>query len=105
MSRVFMVILALLWSVPLHAQNTPTISQWIAIFQEVQQHPVFRELKVIFAKTPAENVDYCPASRPPESFGKTGPASDPRGATTAALPPFVTCRRVEASTFLPNSAE
>ncbi len=60
MSRSFIVVLALLWSVPLQAQNIPTVSQWIAIFQEVRQHPVFRELKVIFAKTPAENVDYSP---------------------------------------------
>jgi len=52
--------LALLWPAWTWAQGIPTVTQWIALFQEVHQHPLFRDLKVSYAKIPAESVGYSP---------------------------------------------
>ena len=52
--------LALLWPALCRAQGIPTVSQWIALFQEVHQHPLFLDLKVSYAKIPAENAGYSP---------------------------------------------
>jgi len=52
--------LALLWPALSWAQGIPTATQWIAIFQEVHQHPLFRDLKFSYARLPAKNVGYSP---------------------------------------------
>ena len=52
--------LAILWPALSWAQGIPTLTQWIAIFQEVHQHPLFRDLKFSYARIPAENVGYSP---------------------------------------------
>ncbi len=55
-----LAILALLWPALSCAQGIPTVTQWITLFQEVHQHPLFRDLNVSYAKIPAENAGYSP---------------------------------------------
>jgi len=52
--------LALLWPALSWAQGVPTVTQWIAIFQEVHQHPLFRDLKFSYGRIPAENAGFSP---------------------------------------------
>ncbi|MCY7308750.1 MAG: hypothetical protein LH632_21990 [Rhodoferax sp.] len=42
------------------AQGIPTVTQWIAIFQEVHKHPLFKDLKFSYARIPAEKVGHSP---------------------------------------------
>jgi len=63
MSKVtlaILTILALLWPPLSWAQGIPTMTQWIAVFQEVHQHPLFRDLKFTFGRIPAEKAGYSP---------------------------------------------
>lgn len=61
MSRmVGILVLSLLCSVLAWAQGTPTVAQWISVFKEVRQHALFRDLKMSYAKAPAENIGFTP---------------------------------------------
>ena len=60
MSKVGVGILGIFWSALAWAQGIPTVTQWIDVFQEVRQHPLFQDLKFSYAKAPAENVAYSP---------------------------------------------
>jgi len=63
MSKVTVAILAslaLLWPALSWAHGIPTVKQWIDLFQEVHQHRLFRDLKVSYARIPAEKAGYSP---------------------------------------------
>ena len=60
MFRLAIGLLGVLWSAWCCAQDIPTVVQWTALFQEVRQHPLFRELAFSYAKAPAANVEYSP---------------------------------------------
>jgi len=63
MSKAFITILAslaLLWPALSWAQGIPTVTQWIALFEEVRQHPLFRDLKVSYARIAVEDAGYSP---------------------------------------------
>jgi len=60
MPKATLAILALLWPALSWAQGIPTVTQWIALFQEVHQHPLFRDLKISYAKIPVEDAGYSP---------------------------------------------
>ena len=60
MAKVSMVLAALLWSVLSWAQDVPTANQWIGLFKEVQQHALFKDLKVAYAMAPVANVGDSP---------------------------------------------
>lgn len=60
MRSIATVFLLLFWSAWASAQGIPTVDQWIGIFQEVHRHPLFSDLKITYAKAPAENVGYSP---------------------------------------------
>ncbi len=63
MSKATLAILASMafwWPALSCAQGIPTVTQWITLFQEVHQHPLFRDLKVSYAKIPAEKAGYSP---------------------------------------------
>ena len=60
MAKVCIATLVLLWSTLGWAQNIPSVRQWVSIFDEVHQHPLFKDLKVTYAKTPAESVGFSP---------------------------------------------
>ena len=60
MRSIATVLLMLFWSAWASAQAIPTVAQWIGIFQEVHRHPLFADLKISYAKAPAENVGYSP---------------------------------------------
>jgi len=53
-------LLSLLWPAVSWGQSIPTVTQWIALFQEVHRHPLFSNLKVSYAKIPAEAAGYSP---------------------------------------------
>ena len=61
MSKLVIGSLALWWSALVWAQDNPSVTQWISIFQEVRQHALFKDLRLTFAKAAAENVEYAPA--------------------------------------------
>ena len=60
MSRVAVGFLMIFWPALSCAQNIPTVVQWIALFEEVRQHELFRDLKTTYAKTPAASVGFSP---------------------------------------------
>ncbi|MES2948454.1 MAG: hypothetical protein V4858_07925 [Pseudomonadota bacterium] len=60
MLRFASALVALLWSALASAQATPTVGQWIAVFEEVRQHALFSSLNVVYAKAPAANIGYTP---------------------------------------------
>lgn len=60
MAKISMVLAALLWSVLSWAQDVPTANQWIGLFKEVQQHALFKDLKVAYAMAPVANVGDSP---------------------------------------------
>ncbi len=53
-------ILALLLPLSSWAQDIPTVTQWVEIFQEVRQHSLFKDLNVAYGRMPAENMSYSP---------------------------------------------
>ena len=60
MSRTVVGLVVFCWSAVAWAQATPTVAQWIAMFQEVRQHPLFNELDIRYSKAPARNVGFTP---------------------------------------------
>jgi ureidoglycolate hydrolase len=61
MSRMVGVLVLLLWwSALACSQGTPTIVQWISIFEQVRQHPLFSDLTMTYAKAPAANIGFTP---------------------------------------------
>ena len=61
MSRmVGVLVLSLLCPALVWAQGTPTVAQWVSVFEEVHQHAMFRDLKLTYAKAPAENIGFTP---------------------------------------------
>ena len=60
MSRVVVGVVMLFWSAFSGAQSVPNVDQWIALFEQVRQHPLFQDLKFSYAKTPAANVGFSP---------------------------------------------
>lgn len=51
MSRMVGVLVLLLWwSALACSQGTPTIVQWISIFEQVRQHPLFSDLTMTYEK-------------------------------------------------------
>lgn len=60
MSRVASVLVALIWSACAFAQGTPSVLQWISVFEEVHRHPMFRDLNLTYGKAPAANIGFTP---------------------------------------------
>lgn len=61
MSKVVCVLLStLLWSAWACANGTPTVAQWIGVFEEVRQHALFKGLNMTYAKAPAANIGFTP---------------------------------------------
>ena len=60
MAKVSILLAALLWSTLTWTQEVPSADQWIGLFKEVQQHPLFKDLKVAYAKGPVVNVGDSP---------------------------------------------
>ncbi len=66
MSKAILATIAILASLALLspglscAQGIPSVTQWITLFQEVHQHPLFRDLNVSYAKLPVENAGFSP---------------------------------------------
>jgi hypothetical protein len=61
MSRIVgVLVLSLLWPALPWAQSTPTVAQWISVFEDVHQHALFRDLKTTYAKAPAANIGFTP---------------------------------------------
>jgi hypothetical protein len=60
MSKFALGFLLLFGSALTWGQNIPSVSQWIDMFEEVRQHPLFADLNLSYAKAPAENVAYSP---------------------------------------------
>jgi hypothetical protein len=60
MSRIASALVTLLWSALACAQSTPTIVQWIGVFEEVRQHALFKDLNMTYAKAPAANIGFTP---------------------------------------------
>jgi hypothetical protein len=57
---VGILVLSLLWPTLAWAQGTPTVVQWISVFDDVRQHALFRDLKMTYAKAPAANIGFTP---------------------------------------------
>lgn len=60
LSMVSVIVMSLLWPVLAWTQGTPTVVQWISVFEDVRQHALFKDLKVTYAKAPAANIDFTP---------------------------------------------
>jgi hypothetical protein len=61
MSRmVGVLVFSLLWPALVWAQGTPTVAQWVSVFEEVHRHAMFRDLKLTYAKAPAANIGFTP---------------------------------------------
>ncbi len=60
MAKVSIMLAALFWSALASAQYVPTATQWIGLFKEVHQHPLFKDLQVAYAKVPVVNVGDSP---------------------------------------------
>ena len=59
-AKVSIMLAALFWSALACAQYVPTATQWIGLFKEVHQHPLFKDLQVAYAKVPVVNVGDSP---------------------------------------------
>ncbi len=60
MLRLVTGLAVLFWSTFVSAQGIPTVDQWVALVEEVRQHPFFRDLKISYAKIPAAKVGFSP---------------------------------------------
>lgn len=60
MANVSILVAAMFWSALSWSQEIPTANQWIGLFKEVQQHPLFKDLNVVYAKAPVVNVGDSP---------------------------------------------
>jgi hypothetical protein len=67
MAKVSILLAALLWSALSWAQDVPTADQWIGLFKEVQQHTLFKDLKVAYTKAPVVNVGDSPVGVMPRN--------------------------------------
>ncbi len=60
MARISILLAVLVWSAQAWAQNVPTANQWLALFKEVHQHPLFRDLEVAYTTVPVVNLGGSP---------------------------------------------
>lgn len=64
--QVCAATLALVWPPLLCAQTIPSVRQWVSAFDEVHQHPLFKDLNISYGKTAAEGVGYSPVGVIPQ---------------------------------------